>query len=237
MSEAFNVYCDESGHLENDQLGVMVLGAIWCPTAKVRLISEELREIKHSHGFKSDFELKWTKISNSKKQYYLEVLDYFFDNGDLHLRALVIPDKTKLNHASRQQTHDEWYYKMYYQMLKKLIHPNLSLSIYLDIKDTRSAKKEHKLCEVLRNTIGDSDKQVIKRLQSVRSHEIELVQVTDLLIGAIAYANRSIATSESKLEFVNRFIDRTGRPLDQSTPLNRKKVNLLIWTAQETPNV
>lgn len=237
MSEAFNIYCDESGHLENDRLGVMVLGAVWCPTAKVRSISEELREIKHSHGFRGDFELKWTKISDAKKQYYLDVLDYFFDNGDLHLRALVIPDKTKLNHASRHQTHDEWYYKMYYQMLKKLLAPDRTLCIYVDIKDTRSAKKEHKLCEVLRNSIGDADKQIIRRLQSVRSHEVELVQVTDLLIGAIGYANKALTSSHAKLEFVKRFASRAGRSLDQSTPLSRRKVNLLIWTAQEASNV
>jgi hypothetical protein len=36
MTQVFNVYCDESGHLEHDPLGVMVLGAIWCPQEKTR---------------------------------------------------------------------------------------------------------------------------------------------------------------------------------------------------------
>jgi len=31
MSQVFNVYCDESCHLENDKQKVMVLGAVWSP--------------------------------------------------------------------------------------------------------------------------------------------------------------------------------------------------------------
>jgi len=31
MSQVFNVYCDESCHLENDHQTAMVLGAVWCP--------------------------------------------------------------------------------------------------------------------------------------------------------------------------------------------------------------
>ena len=31
MPQAFNVYCDESCHLEHDRQKVMILGATWCP--------------------------------------------------------------------------------------------------------------------------------------------------------------------------------------------------------------
>ncbi len=34
MGDIFNVYCDESCHLENDHRKVMVLGAVWCPFDK-----------------------------------------------------------------------------------------------------------------------------------------------------------------------------------------------------------
>ncbi len=52
MSETFNIYCNESCHLENDHQQVMVLGAIWCPMDKVRRASIRLKEIKNNHGFK-----------------------------------------------------------------------------------------------------------------------------------------------------------------------------------------
>jgi len=86
--EIFNVYCDESCHLEKDHQKAMVLGAIWCPLEKCREVSVRLREIKKKHGLPSDFEVKWTKISPAKSQFYLEWMDYFFDDDDLHFRAL-----------------------------------------------------------------------------------------------------------------------------------------------------
>jgi hypothetical protein len=39
MSQVFNVYCDESCHLENDGQKAMLLGAVWCPPDKTREIA------------------------------------------------------------------------------------------------------------------------------------------------------------------------------------------------------
>jgi len=55
MSQIFNVYCDESCHLENDHQEVMVLGAVWCPLEKSREIMDRLREIKQKHGLTPEF--------------------------------------------------------------------------------------------------------------------------------------------------------------------------------------
>lgn len=35
MSTVYNLYCDESCHLENDGQKAMVLGAVWCPDDKL----------------------------------------------------------------------------------------------------------------------------------------------------------------------------------------------------------
>lgn len=128
MSDAFNVYCDESCHLENDHQKAMVLGAIWCSVDKTREIAIRLREIKQKHKLASNFEIKWTKVSPAKLAFYLDIIDYFFDDDDLHFRGLVIPDKSKLNHgAFPGQNHDDWYYKMYFDMLKVIFRPDAPL--------------------------------------------------------------------------------------------------------------
>ena len=46
MSEIFNIYCDESCHLEHDRQKVMVLGAVWCPLEKTREIAIRLEATK-----------------------------------------------------------------------------------------------------------------------------------------------------------------------------------------------
>jgi len=62
----YNVYCDESGHLEHDHLSVMVLGAVWCPLEKAAEIAGRLREIKVKHSLPASFEVKWAKVSPAK---------------------------------------------------------------------------------------------------------------------------------------------------------------------------
>ena len=234
MSETFNIYCDESCHLENDKQSAMVLGAVWCPQDKTREIAVRIREIKRKHGLSSNFEVKWTKVSPGKSLFYLDLLDYFFDDDDLHFRALVVPDKTKLDHSAFPgQDHDDWYYKMYFDMLKVILSPTDRYRIYLDIKDTRGAEKVRKLHDVLCNNLYDFSREIVERVQLVHSHEIEQLQLADLLVGTISYANRGLDANAGKLALVERMRKRSGYSLQRTTLLREGKVNLLSWRAQE----
>jgi len=229
MSEIINVYCDESCHLENDGQPIMVLGAVWCSFEKTREIAVRIREIKKQHGLPANFEIKWVKVSPAKLDFYKDVLDYFFDNGDLHFRALIVEDKTKLRHNEYNQTHDDWYYKMYFDMLKVILSPLFRYRIYLDIKDTRSKGKVENLYEVLSNNMYDFRREIIERVQTVRSHEVEQLQIADLLIGVISYANRNLETSRAKQELVQRMRERSGYKLTSKTLYLEDKVNLFLW--------
>lgn len=234
MSEIYNIYCDESCHLEHDHQKAMVLGAIWCPLDKRREIAVRLREIKQKHGLSPDFEVKWTKVSPGKKDFYLDLLDYFFDDDDLHFRALIVPDKLKLNHdAVPGQNHDVWYYKMYFDMLKVIISPDSRYRVYIDIKDTRGTEKAAKLHDVLCNNMYDFSRKVIERLQQAHSHEIEQLQLADLLIGAISYLNRGLSGNAGKEALVSRMRERSGYDLTRSTLLREEKLNLFVWQASE----
>jgi len=230
MSKVFNIYCDESCHLENDGQSIMVLGAIWCPIERTREISIRIREIKKRYDLPENFEIKWVKISPAKLPFYLHLIDYFFNDDDLHFRGLVA-DKTKLRHLNHHQTHDDWYYKMYFDMLKVILFPHSKYRIYLDIKDTQSNLKIQKLEEVLCNNMYDFRREIIERVQTVRSHEIEIMQLTDLLVGALSYANRRLRTSTAKLTVTRRMRERSGYKLINKTLYLEDKVNLFIWKA------
>lgn len=232
MSETFNIYCDESCHLENDRQKAMVLGAIWCPLDKTREIAVRLREIKQKHGHPPHFEAKWTKVSPAGKAFYLDLIDYFFDDDDLHFRALIVPDKTLLRHdAFPGQDHDVWYYKMYFDLLKVIFRPDARYRVYLDIKDTRGGQKVEKLHRVLCNDRYDFSRRVIERVQLVRSHEIEQLQLADLLIGAVAYLNRDLQGNAGKLALIERMRRRSGYDLTRSTLLREEKTNIFRWHA------
>jgi hypothetical protein len=209
----------------------MVLGAVWCPMEKSRSIAVDIREIKKRHNMPPRFESKWIKVSPAKLNFYQDLLDYFFNNVDIHFRALVVPDKSLLNHEIFGQDHDTWYYKMYFDMLKVILNPDDCYRIYLDIKDTRSAVKIVKLHHVLCNNMYDFQRQIIDRVQTVHSHEIEMLQITDLLVGIISYANRHLSDSPAKLALLGHMRKRSGYELTKTTLLRESKVNLFMWHA------
>lgn len=228
MSDTFNLYCDESCHLQNDGQPVMVLGVAWCLLDKVRESAVRLREIKVAHGLPANFEIKWSKVSPAKQRFYLDIVDYFFDDDDLHFRAWVA-SKQGLRHADFGQSHDDWYYKMMFGLLEPLIRPDALYRLYLDKKDTRSAQKVVKLHDVLCNNIYDFDRRIVERVQVVESHAVEHLQLADLLLGAVGYVNRGLGGNAGKEALIARIRERSGYTLDRPTLLREPKFNLFLW--------
>lgn len=225
----FNIYCDESCHLENDKEKAMILGAVWCLKEDKHALFERIKEIKKKHKLDSNFEIKWNKISKSKIDFYKEIVNFFFDNDKIRFRALIVPDKSMLNHEKFGQTHDEFYYKMYFDLLKIIVTPKRKYNIYLDLKDTQGYEKVNTLREVISNQNYDFSKSLINRIQEVRSEEVSLIQITDLLIGALSYINRDLNSSKSKLELIDLIKKRSGYSLIRSTLPSENKFNVFVW--------
>ena len=226
MIEEINSYCDESCHLQYDKQKVMVLGGIICPNDSKQEIFKQIRSIKKKHRlstYKLNYEMKWTKISTSKIAFYYDILDYFFNNNKLRFRGLIVPNKSILEHQKYNQTHNTFYYKMYYELLNTITKPPCKYNIYLDIKDTNGANKVKELKSFLPRTVD--------KIQIVRSDEIELIQLADIFIGAIAYYCRDEINSISKFSIMKRLNQQakeiTGYDISETTNYFEKKFNIL----------
>ncbi len=230
MINTYNIYCDESCHLENDRQPVMVLGALLCEQSETARISNEILEIKRSGNALG--ELKWTKVSKSRIDFYNSLIDYFYQEDSLRFRALIVENKQYLNHNHfNQGNHDTFYYKMFYYLINNLIEPRNGYFIYLDIKDTRSRKKVLKLKEVLCNSNCDFQGQFIQRVQNIRSDESHLLQLCDFLLGAVSFRNRpKLDSNKAKLECVEIIEKLIRRKLIGSTPPWEKKFNLFTFS-------
>ena len=228
METTINIFCDESCHLENDLHDLMVLGAVWCPLDKTRIIAEQLRKIKEQHGLGRNREIKWGSVSPSKIRFYEDLLEFFFRENGLHFRAIIALDKASLKHDRYEQDHDLWYYKMYFYMLRTILDRQHRYRIYVDIKDTRSSEKLRQLRKVLHNNLHDFEYQTIERIQPVRSHEVEQVQLADFLTGIVCAANRRTTTSIAKLALIDLMQSLHGNPLTRVSRLDERKVNLNV---------
>lgn len=232
----YNIYCDESCHLEHDGINVMGMGCIYVAKNKIREVNRRIREIKERNGVSAKAEIKWTKVSPAKRQLYIDIINYFFDDDDLHFRVLIVPDKNKLDHGRFHQTHDQWYYKMYFELLNKIFHPANQHNVYVDIKDTHSSTRVKKLHEVCSNDLYDFSHKVINKIQPIRSEEIQIMQIVDILLGAVTYANRKFpdgsVRSQTKNELISLIKQRSKYSLDKSTLLREDKFNVFVWRAQ-----
>lgn len=217
MNKTFNFYCDESCYLERDGHPYMLIGYVSSAYNQVRLHSKKIRELKKE--FNVPYELKWNNLSKSSYVLYSKLIDYFFAT-DLQYRAIII-DKRQLKHNDFNQNHDDFYYKMYYQLLSKKIEPLYNYNIYLDIKDTRSAKKVRGLKKFLNNNFI-----AVRNLQNIRSYESELLQLTDIITGALSYHLRDMNKVIAKNKIIEKI--QSHCPLNRSTPKGVDKFNLFF---------
>ena len=136
MNKTFNIYCDESTHIENDGQPYMILSYISTPYHLLKMHNKNIREMKMEHFYRG--EMKWSSISKSQYPFYNEIIDYFFSN-DLNFRAIVI-DKSQLNHEANNQDHNTFYDKMYYQLLNKKIFNHLLIEKYYKYGSTANVR-------------------------------------------------------------------------------------------------
>ncbi|MCD4751638.1 MAG: DUF3800 domain-containing protein [Anaerolineaceae bacterium] len=237
MTNKFNVYCDETCWMQYDNTKISAWGAIRCPTHKAKLIHNELREIKRAYNMPPDFEVKWTKVSKGKLDFYRELIRYFFSNNYLQYRGLLVPEKSILNHKKFQQTHSEWYYKMYFDLLKFVIFdtPNQinTFNLYFDLTDKWQPYRLKKLSQVFNSYLSYPAKHINLHFQGVDSKEVGIIQLTDLITGAIGYINRGLNTNSAKLSLIEDIRNFSNLSLLNSTAPRRNKFDLLIWHPKE----
>lgn len=228
--EEINIYCDESCHLEHDNSNVMVIGGVWLPKDKRIDICKRIKEIKIANNISLDYELKWSKVSRLKSRAYIDLINLFFDNEDLHFRGVVVKDKDKLDFDFYDGNYEIWYYKIYYTMISTLLSSDKKFNIYMDIKDNNQSKKIKTLKACISAKSNHLTNTIINNVQTVRSEEIEIMQLTDVLIGALSYYHRNLNSSETKSRLLQLISNkREVRSMEYTSLLRDDKFNILIW--------
>ena len=228
MSKIFNIFIDESCHLEHDGFPIMCIGYTKLEYSQYQIIKEKIKKIKYKH--KSLTEIKWSKLSMSRLALYKELIDFFF-SSEIAFRCILVKNKSNLNHDKfNRGDHNAFYYKMIYLLLNnKYINPtDESYRVILDIKDTRGRERLSELAKCLTNKNKGNSPFIY--FQNIRSHESELLQLTDLFIGAITYKtrkeNQKITASKVKCEVIEYLEKKSGYLLDDGTIPWESKFNI-----------
>jgi len=228
-----HLYCDESRHLPHDRESAMLMGSLACPVERIQGYHQELKALRAEHRLSPHFEVKWTKVSPGQQAFYLAVVDWFLSKQDLQFRALILPDKAKTMQRLPEVAQDHLYYRLYYQLLRSQIDPENRYRAFLDIKDTRGRKKLTELKKLLQTDAAETT--CLSQMQHVRSHEIGLMQITDLLLGAVGYARRENAGdgSPAKQALVRHLEEKIGYQLTSDSPPGSQQVVISTWHDQD----
>ena len=223
----YKIFCDESCHLPHDQSNVMVFGAIICEADRLDVVLAEIKQLRNFHNYHQ--ELKWTKLIARQIPFYADLIQYFADTPCLRFKATIVSDKKVLDHEKYNSgSHGDFYYKMAYYALKDFFVSGKAYRIYLDYMDTLGFVKARRLQEILAN---GTDTTV--QAQIIRSHESQLIQLCDLFIGAIAYANRTDIpgkNSEVKSAVIKLIEKAFRRKCSLGTPPWEDKFNLFMFS-------
>lgn len=225
MSKTFNLYCDESTHLIHDGHPYMLLSYISIAYPQIRLAKEEMKAIKRKFNYTE--ELKWTNVHSATYKVYAELVDWFFMN-DLEFRAVVV-DKSQIDEKRADYSFNDFYFRMYFQLLHTKVDFQNRYNVFLDIKDTCSGEKLEKMKKIM------SYNSSIGTLQFIPSRESVFIQLADVLMGAINY-NLRIQKGDvkgnviAKLKLIEKIKRHSNISLNTTTPLSRNKFNLFFIT-------
>ena len=230
------IYCDESCPLEYES--TTLLGAIGCSYESKEIIVKELRSIKNKYFINSRYETKWVKVSKSKLEYYKELINYFYNNDDIRIRILVAKNKENLNNDKYNNgDYQEWYYKMYYYLLDKFIDCNYDYYMLYDEKDKYTTYKMNKVKDIIKTKKSFNDpKHFNFKIKQINSKESELMQLLDVIMGAVGYKNRGFLKKEkgeTKKEIVNYIEEVFNKSISETTSPFESKFNIFIWSPRK----
>jgi hypothetical protein len=217
------VYCDESRpealYSENPIDKFMVLGGVWLPREDRNNIKEAIKALQNKHDVYG--EIKWKNVSPSKLSFYMDLVDLFFEYPKLRFRSIVVNATEVESEIYHDSDNELGFYKFYYQLLVHWCEPMQYYWIYLDFKKNKQSDRLQTLEKVLNNATFS----YIKDVQAIESKESLLIQLADILIGAVGYKYNGYYTSDAKLKLIEKIEDHLGHPI-QKTYKSARKYNI-----------
>lgn len=221
----FEVYCDETlpDLFTSAKPGVryMMIGSLWLPADlrdEVKGRIAVLRDQHRVHG-----EMKWRKVSPSKLGFYTDLIDLFMSFGlDLRFRCIAVEHQA-MDLGLHNGDAELGFYKFYYQVLHHWILDQNIYTVFCDLKQNRDRTRLATLNRVLNNANRTS---TIRDVQSLRSPEVVLLQLCDVLLGAASARMNAPenlgAAKETVIAHLERRLNRRLGP----TPKAEEKFNI-----------
>ena len=225
----FDVYCDESNpdvftsHSEK-KASFLMIGGLWLPTERRTEIKRQIRVIREKYKFQS--EIKWQKVHYRYESFYEALIKLFLDQGEqLRFRCIAVEGKKVNLIRFHNNDHELGFYKFYYQMLHHWIFGFNEYHVFCDIKTNRLGNDR---LRVLGNVLQNANLSAsVKQVQALPSDEVDLLQLTDFLLGMVSSRlNQTIEKGSIKDKLIHKLEIGLGRDKLCPTVSGEKKFNI-----------
>ena len=243
MTMRIHILADESGLPEQGPW--LVYGGIWIAGRAHERAEMQLRELTASLGLR--WELKWKKITASNIERYIRVLHWFFDEREIAFRCMLVdtssPDYDGFIRQFNATDYQLGFYKLYYFFLTRNIKIDLQSVRWTTYSDTfkvwldeKPWPREQQIPTLLRvcNSYLKRECQVnglypqLVSALPINSKRSRLLQLADVLAGAVRAKNTGLNATGAKAQFVKELASRVGGPvLTIGTEIRRRRFN--VW--------
>ncbi len=224
----FEVYCDESRQeyfgspLPEGKPRYVLIGSLWFEAANRPGFKASIQDMREEHNVHGEF--KWTRVSPSRQSFYTELVSFFFDEP-MRFRCIVLPAHQLDAIRFHNDDNELMFYKFYYQLLHQWILDFNTYRIFVDMKTNRVGRRLLRLREVLDRANYTSNGASV---QALPSHQVDLLQLGDVLIGAVGFHFNADGTSAAKRAVLQAIEARLRHPI-QPTSKSEEKFNIFRW--------
>lgn len=226
------IFADES----NLNSKYLLIGGIWVDDLTYKVVVEKCNQFKQSIGWTPDAKFNWKNVSKLTLPHYKCFIDIFFE-FNLKFNTIVINQKEVCLKKNCENDPELGFYKFYYLLLwhNSSKNENVEYRIYLDRRNNRENTRLGILKEILEYGKPKflEPGMNIKTLEPVNSKYYNLIQFSDVLLGAIGfhYNQRHMIddASQIKCELAQYIATKINRKsLNFETSKNGHK-NINIW--------
>lgn len=182
------IFIDESGDpgfdIERGASELFVVAAVMFNEERdASACSARVDQIRRECGLPPHVELRFVKSSHKVRQRFLDQV-----SGCNFFYLAVVIDKRKL--TSRQFPSSSSFYEYIVGLTLEFLRPHLQ-GASVDVDRSGSADFGKKLCShISKNLRGKDGKPLLRRIRTIPSHSSNLMQLADMVCGAVARSVR-----------------------------------------------
>ncbi len=231
----YHVYCDESRQTQDRY---MIFGGIITSAKNVNLFDKTMQLYREAQNMNA--EIKWSKVSDKKLNEYKTLIDLFFSvNEVLHFKSIVF-DTHFIDYKTYSGGDRELgFYKFWYQFLLHSFgdyaQKDDGYLVFMDQRQSSYSLLDLKIIlnNGMRKKYGNRIREdIFRNIQPVDSKKSNIIQLADVLMGAIGYqwnrCHTRTGARKAKILLSEYIAEKSGLiSLAQKTPFSKR--NFSIW--------